>query len=152
MMMILNRIAIWKLNRHTPSQDILAVGVVIQWIVNASLLCLVCFTDNTPLWLFAILVACSVSSQGLIGPNTHSNFMNFFKPLGGSASAILLSAQAIIAGSIGYVVTLLHDGSLMIMPIMMFFCTTMGALLLWYYSASLWGEHRHLLKDENSKS
>lgn len=137
-MMIFNRITAWRLKHGTPPQTILLWGMSLQLIMNFSLCLLVFFNSSPPLILFVILVMTSVGTQGFISANTQACFMHFFKAQGGSANGVLLSAQALIAASIGYLTTQLHDGTLMIMPMMMLICTLSGSILLWIFSRKTW--------------
>lgn len=137
-MMSFNRITAWRLKKGNKSHQILAWGVIIQCLLNICLFILALITTMPPLWLFVMLVCLSVGTQGFIAANTQACFMQFFKAESGSANGVLLSSQALIAASIGYLTTQLHDGSLIIMPMMMMSCSLLGAFLLWSFSRKIW--------------
>ena len=78
---------------------------------------------------------CSVGAQGLIAANTQALFMGNFKPeIGGSANAVLMASQSLIASSVCFAVTWLHNGSMTVMAACMFACSIIGGSLLWYCS------------------
>ncbi len=133
-MAIFNRITAWRLKRDSSSQQILLMGMSIQLIANLSLFMSVLIWSLPPLWLLIMLIMTSVGTQGLIVANTQALFMSDFKQDGGSANAILMSCQSLIGAAIGFLVTLLHNGTAMVMPTMMLICTTLGIVLLMIFS------------------
>lgn len=137
-MMSFNRITAWKLKHDTRPHQILLFGLLFQLLLNVCLFTLVLFSTMPPLPLFVLLVMMSIGTQGFIGANTQACFMQFFKEQGGSANGVMLSCQALIAGAIGYLTTQLHDGSLLIMPMMMLSCSILAVILLWTFSRSVW--------------
>lgn len=142
-MMIFNRITAWKLKQGTAPHKILIYGIILQLLLNVSLCSLVLINPTPSLWLFISLVCLSIGTQGFITANTQACFMQFFKAEGGSASGVLLSAQALIAASVGYLTTQLHNNSLIIMPMMMMFSSLIGISLLWLCSRQIWQNQSH---------
>lgn len=139
-MMVFNRITAWRLKQGTAPHKILAYGVTLQCILNISLFVTVFINSTPPLWLFISLVCLSIGTQGFVSANTQACFMQSFQAEGGSANGVLLSAQALIAAGVGYLTTQLHNHSLMIMPMMMMFCSLFGASLLWIFSRHIWSK------------
>ncbi|MDO4223886.1 MAG: multidrug effflux MFS transporter [Acinetobacter sp.] len=137
-MISFNRITAWRLKKGNPPHQILSWGLALQIVANLSLLLLVCTTTQPPLALFITLVVISVGTQGFISANTSACFMQYFKAEGGSANGVLLSCLALIGSLVGYITTQLHDGSLIIMPLMMTCCTLLGIALLWAFSRQVW--------------
>lgn len=137
-MMSFNRITAWQLKKGTASHHILTFGIIIQFIINLSLFTFSYYNELPTLMIYAILVTISVGTQGFISANTQACFMQFFKEQGGSANGVMLSCQALISASIGYCVTLLHNATAWLMPMMMLTCTITGSLLLWFFSRHIW--------------
>ncbi len=141
-MAVFNRITAWRL-RHNESSTILLYGLALQFGCNATMLLLALF-GQPPLALLVALVMLSVGSQGLMVANTQACFMTYFKTEGGSANAVLGTLQFVIAASVGFVTTWLHNGTVLIMPLMMLLCSLTGAGLLWLCSRQVWlGQSEH---------
>ncbi|WP_256006896.1 multidrug effflux MFS transporter [Pedobacter deserti] len=68
---------------------------------------------------------------GFINPNTTALALKEFKAATGRASAVLGSLQMIAGVIASGLISLLHNGSLAIMPSVMFGCTAIALLLLW---------------------
>lgn len=131
-MMLCNRLTAWGLRRNWESRDLLRVGIAIQFTANLLLLASVLIFRQPSLWLIAPLIMIAIGMQGLIVANTQSLFMGNFKAeIGGSANAILSSGQSLIASIIGFITTLLHNGTIYVMASMMFATICVGLLLLY---------------------
>lgn len=137
MMAFFNRYTAWHLKRDKNSQDILKTGIIVQLLANLALLTIVLLQDLPPLWMMILLIMVSVGTQGLVVANTQALFMQYFKENGGSANAVLSACQSLISACVGFSVTLLHNGSAIIMPAMMTCCTVVGIILLWYFSRQI---------------
>ena len=134
-MMSFNRLTAFGLNRGWESRHLLLAGISVQFFANTSLLATVLWLKQPALWLALPLLMCSVGAQGLIAANTQALFMGNFKPeIGGSANAVLMASQSLIASSVGFAVTWLHNGSMTVMAACMFACSITGGSLLWYCS------------------
>ncbi|XPF92852.1 multidrug effflux MFS transporter [Colwellia sp. RE-S-Sl-9] len=131
-MAIFNRITAQKLKTTQPVK-ILKVGVCIQFIANLSLF-IAAFLFNTPLPVVVCLVMFSVGSQGLIVANIMSCYMDHFPTGSGTANAVLGTSQFLFASIVGWITTLLHNGTLMPMATMMFASTVVGIILLVSFS------------------
>ncbi|MCO6504111.1 MAG: multidrug effflux MFS transporter [Snodgrassella sp.] len=140
-MMGFNRITAYRL-RTTPSKNILLSGVILQLICNLLMTIVVWGMDKPPFFLLFILIMFSVGSQGLVGSNTQACFMSYFREVAGSANAVLGTMQFLIAAMVGWLTTLLHNGSMHVMPTMMLISTGLGAVLLWAFSGSAWRRKR----------
>ncbi|WP_207423056.1 multidrug effflux MFS transporter [Desertivirga brevis] len=68
---------------------------------------------------------------GFINPNTTALALKEFQAATGRASAVLGSLQMIAGVIASGLISLLHNGSLVIMPMVMFGCTVMTLFLLW---------------------
>ena len=134
-MMSFNRLTAFGLNRGWESRHLLLAGISVQFFANTSLLVTVLWLKQPALWLALPLLMCSVGAQGLIAANTQALFMGNFKPeIGGSANAVLMASQSLIASTVGFAVTWLHNGSMTVMAACMFACSIIGGSLLWYCS------------------
>jgi MFS transporter, DHA1 family, multidrug resistance protein len=140
-MMGFNRITAYRL-RTTPSKNILLSGVILQLICNLLMTIVVWGMDKPPFFLLLVLIMFSIGSQGLVGSNTQACFMSYFREVAGSANAVLGTMQFLIAAMVGWLTTLLHNGSMHIMPTMMLISTGLGAVLLWAFSGSAWRRKR----------
>lgn len=146
-MMTFNRLTAFGLKRNWDSANLLRAGIVIQTAANMLLVLLVCLGQPT-LWLLAPLLMVSVGAQGLIMANTQALFMGNFKPeIGGSANAVLSAGTSLIAALVGFLATLLHNGTYYVMILLMAATCLCGLGLLLYCSGS---RLRHLVRKENS--
>lgn len=127
-MAIFNRVTSHLLRKYQPL-DILPAGILIQLIMNISLFIAAIFF-SPPLSLVVVLVMFSVGSQGLIVANVVACYMEYFPKNSGTANAVLGTVQFIIASFIAWCTTLLHDGTLQPMAIMMMTSTLVGLTLL----------------------
>ncbi|MCF7529392.1 multidrug effflux MFS transporter [Neisseria lisongii] len=136
-----NRITAWRLKTGAHPQQILMWGIAVQFTANLLLVLLACF-GQPPLWLVVGCVMFSVGTQGLVGANTQSCFMAYFKNESGSANAVLGVCQSVIAAAMGLLTTWLHNGSLTVMAGMMLSATVCGISLLWLCSREAWRGNR----------
>lgn len=140
-MMLFNRVTAYRL-RTTPAKNILLSGVLLQLVCNVLLTMVVWGLDKPPFFLLLLLIMFSVGSQGLIGSNTQACFMSYFRQVAGSANAVLGTMQFLVAATVGWLTTLLHNGTMHVMPTMMLISTSLGAVLLWVLSRSAWRKSR----------
>ena len=140
-MMMFNRITAWRLKTGTHPQNILKIGIIVQFSANLLMLLLVWFTNLPPLAALVPCVMFSVGTQGLVGANTQACFMSYFKEDGGSANAVLGVCQSLIGAGVGLAATWLHNGSALVMAGMMFASTVCGIVLLWVCSHQAWLEN-----------
>ncbi|PIT11699.1 Bcr/CflA family drug resistance efflux transporter [Snodgrassella alvi] len=140
-MMLFNRITAYRL-RTTPARNILLSGVFLQLGCNLLLTIIAWSMERPPFFMLLALIMFSIGSQGLIGSNTQACFMSYFRKIGGSANAVLGTMQFLVAALVGWLTTLLHNGSIHVMPTMMLISTSCGAILLWTLSRTAW-EKKH---------
>ena len=134
-----NRITAWRLKNGSNAEDILLWGIAIQLAANAAMLLAVSLGGGSP--PFVLLAACamfSVGTQGLVTANTQACFMAHFREIGGSANALLMAATSLIGAGMGWLATLLHNGTPYVMTALMLCATTAGTLLLLACSRSAW--------------
>ncbi|WP_207535578.1 multidrug effflux MFS transporter [Desertivirga arenae] len=74
---------------------------------------------------------------GFINPNTTALALKEFQAATGRASAVLGSLQMIAGVIASGLISFLHNGSLVIMPSVMFGCTAITLLLLWRSNVSI---------------
>ncbi len=140
-MALFNRVTAWRLRTGVHPQNILRWGIIIQFVANLSMALLVLVSDLPPMWALVGCVMLSVGTQGLVGANTQACFMSYFKKEGGSANAVLGVFQSVIGAVMGMLTTWLHNGTALIMPMMMLTATVCGIVLLWVCSHEAWIEN-----------
>lgn len=134
-----NRITAWRLKCGNNAEDILIWGITIQLIANISMLLLVTITNGLPpLWLLVCCAMLSIGTQGLISANTQACFMSHFRTEGGSANALLMASTSLIGAFMGWLATLLHNGTAFIMPSLMLTASLCGIGLLLLLSRHVW--------------
>lgn len=131
-MAIFNRITARKLKTSKPV-NILKAGICIQLFTNC-ILFVSALWFTPPLPLVVSLVMFSVGSQGLIVANIMSCYMDHFPKGSGTANAVLGTTQFMCAATVGWLTTLLHDGTLVPMASMMFLSTVIAITLLMTFS------------------
>lgn len=138
-----NRITAWRLKSGSNAQDILKWGVIVQLIAN-TLMVAVVFADGgkPPLWCIIVCAMVSVGTQGLVVANTQACFMGYFRQVGGSANALLMSASSLIGALMGWSATVAHNGTAYIMPILMLCSTLIGTILLFGFSRKVWTQNK----------
>lgn len=136
-MMAFNRLTAHRL-RTTDSKNILLSGIAVQLCCNLALCVAAWSMALPPFWLVLVLLMTSVGTQGLVVSNTQACFMSYFRQVGGSASAVLGTVQFLVAASMGGLTTLLHNGTMHVMPSMMLASTLSGMVLLWLLSRCVW--------------
>ena len=112
-----NRITAWRLKRDSSTQLIMGLPP------------------------FAVVVLCvmlSVGTQGLVVANTQALFMQHFREDSGSANALLSANQSLTGAMVGFLATVLHNGTAQILAWLMPTCTIVGVILLWHFSRSQW--------------
>lgn len=135
-----NRITAWRLKHGSNAENILLWGISIQLLANIAMLLFV-YLDSQHLPPLALLVTCamlSVGTQGLITANTQACFMHYFRAEGGSANALLMASTSLIGALMGWLATLLHNGTSFIMPSLMLAATLSGITLLILFSRNVW--------------
>ena len=136
-MMFFNRVTAYSLGRIAPYK-ILTVGVALQLMCSLAATLLVWQQGLPPFaWLLGLMMV-SVGTQGLIMANTQASYMGYFKQEGGSANAVLGTVQFSLAGLVGWLTTQAHNGSALIMPVMMLASTVAAIVLLWLFSRRVW--------------
>lgn len=136
-MMLFNRLTAFGLKRNWQSQQLLQAGIIIQMTTNTLLFVSVLILGQPALLWIVPLLMCSIGAQGLIAANTQALFMGNHKPaIGGSANAVLSSSQSLIGALVGFLVTYLHNGTILVMAACMFGCTLVGLALLWTFSGA----------------
>lgn len=132
MMMVCNRLTALGLRRQWAPRDLLKIGVLVQVLANVVLVAMVLWFGRPLLWCLAPVIMLSLGMQGLIVANTQAMFMSHFRAeIGGSANAMLAAMQSFIGAAIGFLTTILHNGTVMVMVVMMLACTSVGAALLY---------------------
>lgn len=137
-----NRLTAYQLKAGRNAEDILKWGILIQLLANAALVLMAVGTDLPPMFLLVMCAMLSVGTQGLITANTQACFMSYFRAEGGSANALLMAASSLTGALVGWLTTLLHDGTLNVMTGMMLASTLCGLTLLWICSRSIWLENK----------
>ncbi|OEY65571.1 multidrug effflux MFS transporter [Marinobacter sp. X15-166B] len=106
---------------------ILRVSVVLQF--SATLVLVACAWAGASYWVIA---ACMIAVAGFMGsiiPNNMANALEFFPKLGGTTAALLGATQFTVAGGISAVSTVIGEGSLLAIVLVMAVCS-LGATLL----------------------
>ncbi|OZG70753.1 MFS transporter permease [Hahella sp. CCB-MM4] len=83
------------------------------------------------LYLFAPALMLAVGSLGAVAPNIQASYMHFFEHNSGTASALLGAIPMILTGLISGLSTLLSDGTLNPIVLLMLVCTITGLVLVW---------------------
>ena len=123
------------MRRDWHSRDLLKIGIALQACSNIALVVSVLWFGQPPLALLVPLVMVSVGTQGLIAANTQALFMSNFKPeIAGSANATLSAGQSLISSLVGFAVTFLHNGTVLVMVGTMLASTVIGTALLLLFS------------------
>lgn len=141
MMACFNRITAWKLKHGTAPHRLLLSGLCIQVLAGASMVVWT-LTTVPPFYGLLVLVMLAVGSQGLIVPSNQAIYMTYFSREAGSANALLGSGMQLIAASIGWLTTELHrvhDGNLLVMPLMMCVSTVLAIVSISLLSRSAFG-------------
>ena len=133
-----NRITAWRLKRDNSTQDILLWGIVIQLLTNLILGASVLIMGLPPFAVVVLCVMLSVGTQGLVVANTQALFMQHFREDSGSANALLSANQSLTGAMVGFLATVLHNGTAQILAWLMPTCTIVGVILLWHFSRSQW--------------
>ncbi len=133
-----NRITAWRLKRDNSTQDILLWGIVIQLLTNFILGASVLIMGLPPFAVVVLCVMLSVGTQGLVVANTQALFMQHFREDSGSANALLSANQSLTGAMVGFLATVLHNGTAQILAWLMPTCTIVGVILLWHFSRSQW--------------
>ena len=133
-----NRITAWRLKRDSSTQDILLWGIVIQLLTNFILGASVLIMGLPPFAVVVLCVMLSVGTQGLVVANTQALFMQHFREDSGSANALLSANQSLTGAMVGFLATVLHNGTAQILAWLMPTCTIVGVILLWHFSRSQW--------------
>ncbi len=124
-MMLFNRLNMRLLDRYSPHQ-LLKVGVSLQ-LSAAILLALSVQSGLINLPLAVGLIMLTIGSLGMVFANGVSCYLEFFPHNAGTANAVMGCSQNIIAALAGTSATLLHDGSLA--PVTLLMATTaLGAV------------------------
>ena len=138
-MMAFNRITAWRLKSGSNAEDILLWGLAIQLAANSAALLLVWVCGGLPpLPLLVLCLMVSVGTQGLVTANTQACFMSYFREVGGSANALLMAVTSLIGAGMGWLATLLHNGTVYVMVSLMLCSTVAGCLLLFACSRQAW--------------
>lgn len=137
-MAFFNRLTAYRLKTGKNAEDILKIGVLVQMCANIVLVLMVVVWTLPPLPLMVAAAMLSVGTQGLVAANTQACFMSFFKAQAGSANAILTAGTSLIAAFMGWMTTVLHDGTAGVMVGMMLAATMCGTSLLWLFSRGVW--------------
>ncbi len=137
-MAVFNRITAWHLKTGSNAENILLWGILIQLVANVILVTSVLIAGLPPLWWLVMWIMISVGTQGLITANTQACYMTYFREESGSANAVLGVCQSLIAASVGFLATWLHNGTAWVMTGMMLCATLSGMALLWWFSRQVW--------------
>ncbi|CAA0079105.1 Bicyclomycin resistance protein [Zhongshania aliphaticivorans] len=122
---VANRVNNYFLNR-VPAARILPKAMVLQCFATAALLISSGFMP--PLWIAVPLIMASVGALGGVMGNSQASALQFFPHHSGIASALLGSAQYLIAGLVSVVSTLFLSEKMWPMTITMFVA---AAIALW---------------------
>ncbi len=137
-MALFNRLTAWRLKTGQNTEDILAWGIGLQLAANVLLVLQVLAFGLPPMWLLVSCIMVSVGSQGLVTANSQALFMGYFKTDGGSANALLSAGFSLIGAGMGWLTTLMHDGTVRTMVGMMLLSTVCGLSILWALSRDVW--------------
>ncbi|WP_027859292.1 multidrug effflux MFS transporter [Marinobacterium jannaschii] len=124
-MMLFNRLNMRLLDRYSPHQ-LLRAGVSLQ-LTCAILLALSVQSGIINLPLAVGLIMLTIGSLGMVFANGVSCYLEFFPNNAGTANAVMGCSQNIIAATAGSSATLLHDGTLAPVTLLMA-ATALGAV------------------------
>jgi len=138
-MMAFNRITAWRLKSGSNAEDILLWGLAIQLAANSAALLLVWACGGggrrpSP----GGRGVCGGAAAGRGWGNTQACFMSYFREVGGSANALLMAVTSLIGAGMGWLATLLHNGTVYVMVSLMLCSTVAGCLLLFACSRQAW--------------
>ncbi len=106
------------------------VGLSIQVAFVAALLVVV-LSGQVSLAAFVSLIVLAVLTIGLIGPSGSTRYMGFFRELAGSASSVYTTTMFLLAGTAGWLSSLLNDGSLVPIVAMMLAASLTANAISW---------------------
>jgi len=127
-MMLFNRLNAKLLDRQS-SRKLLRLGLSVQ-LTSVSLLLLLYITGNLNLWSNVFLIMFSIGPIGIIGPNNMAAYLQCFSRNSATANAVMGTFQFALGAVIGVLVSLLHNGSLMPLFIIMFMSTVVASIVL----------------------
>ncbi|PCI33404.1 MAG: Bcr/CflA family drug resistance efflux transporter [Alphaproteobacteria bacterium] len=128
-MMFFNRLNPFLLNIFSPHQ-LIGAGITIQLVANASLLAGQ-FIDPLNLYMVVPMIMLSVGAAGLTSPNTFACYLEDFEENSGAATALLGTAQFVLAGILSAVLGVLHSDNILPMTSMMLMASIISVLSYW---------------------
>lgn len=108
-MLGMNRLNVLLLRRYS-SAAIMQVALTLQVMACAAMLALT-LAGMLTLWLVVPLIMIAAGMVALIMPNGIASFLNLFDRDSGAATGLNGALQFLLAGLIGTVLGMLHDGS-----------------------------------------
>ncbi len=115
--------------QHFERQSILRMAATVQWSLTL-ILFVYCAFGNPGLWTTLILLCSIIATIGLCNANNMSLFLDFHPKTGGSANAVFGCATFAAGGLLGGLSSLLHDGTLLPIGLILLLSSSCSGLLL----------------------
>lgn len=128
-MMFFNRLNPFLLNIFSPHQ-LIGAGITIQLVANAALLAGQ-FIDPLNLYMVVPMIMLTVGASGLTMPNTFACYLEDFEENSGAATALLGTAQFVLAGTLSAILGFLHSDNILPMTSMMLMASVISVLSYW---------------------
>jgi DHA1 family bicyclomycin/chloramphenicol resistance-like MFS transporter len=122
-------LCMWRLTSHNAGTFFRA-GLTIQMACVAGLLVVVLSGYGT-LATFVPLLVLTVLTIGLVGPSGSTRYMGFFRELAGSAASVYTTSMFLLGGTAGWLSSVLNDGSLMPIVVMMLGASLTANAISW---------------------
>lgn len=117
-----------KLLRRVDPRLMFRAGCAVQWLAVAALSGAV-ILDQATIAVVLPLIMLGVGSVGLINPAGNAVYMGYFKNLSGSAASLFTLLMFALGSGMGALTSVLFDGSLAPMTVMMLLATTVSNVL-----------------------
>lgn len=134
-MLVMNRVNMLLLRRVEPHQ-IMWGGLCALVVTVLATGLLFHFASQPPLWLVVPALMAIGGMVALIMPNGIATLLHQFPRDSGSATGLNGSGQFLLAGGMGTLLSLLHDGTPMPMVAMMLVCAVAALVCRWLASRS----------------
>ncbi|GGC65818.1 Bcr/CflA family multidrug efflux MFS transporter [Marinobacter halophilus] len=124
---LLGNIASIRLARHLQPDQILLYGLATTLIAGAIMALLAYQNIHNP-WAVVLPQALFMAGTGMVLPQTMAGALANFPTMAGSASALLGFLQMTAAAIAGALVGILHDGTPLVMAVIITVCATLGLI------------------------
>jgi DHA1 family bicyclomycin/chloramphenicol resistance-like MFS transporter len=122
-------LSMWRLTSHNAS-TFFRTGLTIQVAFVTGLLVVV-LTGHATLVTVVPFIVLTVLTVGLVGPSGSTRYMGFFRELAGSASSVYTTTMFLLGGTAGWLSTVLNDGSLVPIVVMMLGASLTANAISW---------------------